>query len=175
MSSADLEHAPQWGPAMAALPTDKQRSFVIGLFMAPKRAGRLLYAVRTAGYGTETSTNNALNVTASRLMSDERIQRAIAEESQKRLRGLSPDVIGAIEALVNNPKHKDHGRALAMVLDRVDPMQTTHNVNVTDNRTGSHLAIKQVIERIEELAQKFDVCALPAPKVIEGECSEVGT
>ncbi len=32
--------------------------------------------------------------------------------------------------LVRDPKHREHGRALSMVFDRVDPAQTHHMVDV---------------------------------------------
>jgi hypothetical protein len=171
----EIEKPPEWGPAMAALPTDKQRGFVVALFLAPKKRGALIHAARAAGYGTGTSTNKSLSVMAARLVADERVQEAIVEESRKRLRGLAPSAIAAIESLVNNPKHKDHGRALDMVLSRADPVVTTHNISVSHKRELSPLALAKVLERIEELASKVGAPALPAPKVIEGKAVEVGS
>src|SRR5665213_2752583 len=130
MIELNTSDTPEFGPMMAALPTDKMRSFVVGLFLAPRKRGRLIYAAKTAGYGTDTSSNKSIGVMASRLMADERVQAAILEESQKRLRGLAPDAVQAIERLVNNPDHRDHGRALGMILERADPVISTHNVKV---------------------------------------------
>ncbi len=165
----------KWGPAMAALPTDKQRAFVVALFLAPMKRGALIYAARAAGYGTDDSTNKSLGVMAARLMADERVQEAIAEESHKRLRGLAPRAIVAIESLVNNPAHKDHGRALDMVISRADPVATTHNVRVSDDRLSPNagMAMEKVLKRIDELAAKFGVPALPSSKIIEGAAVEV--
>lgn len=172
---SETETMAQWGPMMAALPSDKQRSFVVCLFMAPKKRGAPIYAARAAGYGTESSSNKSLGVMAARLMADDRVQEAIAEESRKRLRGLAPSVIAAIERLVNNPAHKDHGRALDMVLTRSDPVVTTHNVTVADKREPSPVAIEKVLARIDELAAKFGVPVLPSPKIIEGKAVEIGS
>ena len=51
-------------------------------------------------YGTPTSTNKSLSVISSRQAQDERVQDAIAEESHKRLRALSPTAISALEKLI---------------------------------------------------------------------------
>lgn len=164
----EIAEAPQWGPKMQALANDKQRAFVCALFDAPKAKGRLIWAARAAGYGTATSTNKSLSVISSRLGQDERIQEAIAEESHKRLRTLSPGAIGALDSLIGNPNHRDHVRALAMVLDRSDPLQTTHTVRVEDVRPPSMEATEKVLARIEELAKRAGLIA-PAPPVIDGE------
>jgi hypothetical protein len=163
----------EWGPAMLALPNDRQRSFVIALFMAPKKRGASIYAAQVAGYGTEKSSRKSFGVMAARLMADERVQAAISEESRKRLRGLAPSAVAAIERLVNDPDHRDHGRALDMVLSRSDPPTSVHNVHVTDDRTTPR-ALDEVLKRIDELASKVGVSTSPAPKVIEGEVVRVG-
>lgn len=172
MSEAADDTMAEWGPKMAALPTDKMRGFVVGLFLAPKKRGAPIYAARVAGYGTDTSSNKSLGVMAARLMADERVQDAIAEESHKRLRGLAPSAIAAIERLVNNPAHKDHGRALDMVLSRADPVTTVHNVSVAHRHEPPPLALAKVLERIAELASRVGAPPLPAPKLIEGEAIE---
>jgi hypothetical protein len=173
MTQLIAEDAPAWGPKMAALPSDKQRGFVVGLFLAPAKRGRLIYAARIAGYGSDASSNKSIGVMAARLMADERVQAAIAEESQKRLRGLAPGAIVALESLINDPKHRDHGRALDIVLSRADPVATTHNISVTNARELSPMALERVLARIDELASKVGVPLAP-PKIIEGECREVG-
>ena len=67
---------------------------------------------------------------------------------------------------MNDPKHRDHARILALVYDRLDPMQTLHTVKVEDHRPASPENIAKVLERIDELARRAGL--LPAP-VIEGD------
>jgi hypothetical protein len=60
MEQEDIEY----GPKMRALKTERQRRFVIALFDAPRKEGRIIFAARVAGYGTETSTNKSLGSSA---------------------------------------------------------------------------------------------------------------
>jgi hypothetical protein len=152
------------GPAMRALATDKQRAFVRALFDAPQKDGRVIWAARVAGYCTETSTNKVLSTIGARLHTSEPIQAAIAEYSARALRGLSPSAIKALEDLIADPKHRDHARGIAMILDRSDPLMTTHNV-VVDHRSEREVvrATKEVIERIHELARRVGLPQLAAP------------
>jgi phage terminase small subunit len=169
---ATEEPAPEWGPKMAALPTDRQRRFVDGLFDAPKAKGRLIWAARVAGYGTATSSNKSLSVIASRLAADEHVREAIAEESHRRLRILAPSALAALSRLVDAPTHKDHGRALAMILDRTDPVETTHNVKVERVAPPSIAATEKVLTRIAELANSAGIPAQLMPPVIDAEIIE---
>lgn len=61
------------------------------------------------------------------------------------LRVGAPEAVKAIQNLVRDPTHKDHARALGMVLDRVDPITTHQIVDVT------HRTIDPQREAIEEL------------------------
>lgn len=169
---SDTEGNIEDGPAMRALANDKQRAFVRALFDAPSKDGRIIWAARVAGYGTETSTNKVLSTIGARLHTSEPIQAAIAEHSQRVLRGLSPSAIKALEDLIADPKHRDHARGIAMILDRSDPLQTTHNV-IVDHRSERQLvaATKEVIARIHELAQRAGLKELPPP--IDAEYSIV--
>jgi hypothetical protein len=70
---------------------------------------------------------------------------AIAEESKKIVRAGSPEAVSALYAMIRNPDHKGHERAVAMVLDRADPVVTQQNVQVT------HRVIDPDAEALEEL------------------------
>jgi hypothetical protein len=161
---------PEWGPKMNALPNDRWRNFVMALYdeEAPrKKDGLFLYAIRKAGFGTATSTANSLSVQAHRVCYDARTQKAIAEYSIAVVRaGLAPDVVKGIRNVVNDPNHRDFGRVLMGVYDRLDPLLTTHKVVVEDSRPASPENIAKVLERIDELAARAGL--LPAP-VIEGD------
>jgi hypothetical protein len=160
---SDTERDIENGPKMREL-NPRQQAFVCALFDAPRKDGRIIWAARVAGYGTPTSTNKSLSVIGSRLNVSDKIQAAIAEESQRRLRSLSPTAVQALENLLANPEHRDHARGIGMVLDRADPLQTTHNV-VVENKTPREFerATKAVLARIEELARRAGLPALPPP------------
>jgi hypothetical protein len=168
----DTEPQPEFGPAMRALPNDKWRNFVCALYEAPMKRGRVLWAARTAGIGKENSSNKSVGVMAARMLHDDRVQAAIAEESQRRLRAMPPEAIVALEAIIRDPAHKDHARGIAMVLDRTDPLQTTHTVKIEDTRPPSLEATQQVLDRIEKLMRGFGLIK-PAAPVIEGECTVI--
>ncbi|HUI12559.1 MAG TPA: hypothetical protein VL048_03705 [Xanthobacteraceae bacterium] len=172
-TNTDIEReGVEYGPAMRALANDRQRAFVCALFDAPRKEGRVIFAARAAGYGSADSTNKSLSVIGSRLHVSDKIQAAIAEESQRRMRGLSPRAIKALEDLIDDPTHRDHARGIAMVLDRSDPVATTHNV-VVEHREPHELvkATEKVLARIEELAARAGVRELPPP--IDAEFSVV--
>jgi hypothetical protein len=63
-------------------------------------------------------------------------------------------------------------RAVASVIDRVDPLQQNVSVNVRHEAPTVELT-EQVIARIEELARRAGVAALPAP--IDAEFAVVAT
>jgi phage terminase small subunit len=164
MSDAqNIEALPDWGPKMKALANDRQRLFVCALFDAPPHGkGQHIWSAKAAGYGTPTSSNKALGVIAARLLQDEKVQAAVREESHRRLRLLPPAAITAIQKLIADPSHRDHTRALAMVLDRTDPVEVKHEVNVHHDAPTVEMT-EQVLDRIEQLARRAGIASLPAP------------
>jgi phage terminase small subunit len=168
---------PQWGPKMLALSTEKQRRFVVALFdeEAPlKGDGLMIYAARRAGYGNKegTSSPKALSVMADRLAQSDRVKEAIAEYSRGVVRAISPDAIRAVRNLVRDPKARDHIRAVVAILDRSHPLETTHNVKVSDDRAPTAEVTEKVLARIAELARQAGLPALPPP--IDAEFQVVG-
>jgi phage terminase small subunit len=157
----------QEGPAMAAL-TPKQKRYVIALFEAPKSHGAMTFAARRAGYGTATSSRQSLSQMAYQVQGDPKVQAAIAEVSQQYITALGPHAVRALKKVLDNPSHRDFGRALGIVTDRVAPSQSTHTVKVEGEIKLSAQETAHVLARIEELAAKFAV-QIPAPKIIEGE------
>jgi hypothetical protein len=158
----------QDGPAMKALPTDRHRAFVRALYQVKPGFGAQSKAAKLSGWGQPLSSPASMATIASRLAHDERVLAAIREEDEKRIRSSAPRAISALSALVENPKHKDHARGIAMVLDRVHPVETTHHVKVEHDATPSFKETAQVLERIAELAAKFSV-RLPAPLLIDAQ------
>jgi hypothetical protein len=107
---------------------------------------------------------------AHRLTHDERVIEAIREYSEGMLRFSSPAAIQALQKLVADPKHKDHARGIAMVLDRNHPVETIQTLK--HHVTPEFRDTAEVMRRIAELAAKFNV--LPAPVVIDAHANEVG-
>jgi phage terminase small subunit len=155
------------GSALAAL-TPKQQAFVMSLFEAPRAYGSLTFAAKNAGYGNERSSRHSLSVKGHELHRDPKVQAAIQEVSRQYLTLLGPHAVRALKKVLDDPKSRDHGRALGMVLDRVAPTQSTSVVKVEGKIELSARETAQALERIEQLAAKFAV-RLPEPKIIDGE------
>jgi hypothetical protein len=173
VNKLDTDPSPEWGPAMSAL-SEKRRAFVVALFddAAPRKGqGLILWAAQLAGYGTPTSSKKSLGVIGTRIIHDDRVQAAIAEYSQRVLRAIPPEAIRALKNLIRDPKHKDHARGIAMVLDRADPVQTTHTIKVEDNRPPSIEVTQAVLDRIEALMHRAGLA--PPAKVIDGDAIDV--
>jgi hypothetical protein len=120
----------EWGPAMAALKSDRHRAFVLALYQIPPGYGAHVKAAKLAGFGTSTSSAKSWSVIASMLAHDTKILAALFEEDQKRIRASAPRAIRALQGLIEDPGHKDHARGIGMVLDRVHPAETRHFVDV---------------------------------------------
>lgn len=171
---APVEHVDgELGPAMAAL-NEKQRLFVRALFESPKKHGAAVYAARVAGYGTSTSSVRSMANIASRLSSDPKVQDAIQEESRKYVTTLGPLAVRALKNLAGTPSHRDHGRALGMIIDRVLPTQSTHTVKVQHDATPGMRDTAAALARISELAAQFGIDARSLPPLIEAKPVEKG-
>jgi hypothetical protein len=133
------------GPAMRALSNNRHRAFVEFLLLEPPGHGAQTRAARRAGFGHARTTPLNMARIASRLMRDDRIVAAIAEEARKIVRGGAPEAAKALLGLVRNPEHKDHARGIAMVLARTDPEVQQHDLHV------SHRIIDPDQEALEEL------------------------
>jgi phage terminase small subunit len=149
--------ATEWGPHMKALASDKHRMFVLALYQIKPGYGAHVKAAKMAGFGTETSSAKSWSVIASRLAHDEKILAAMREEDEKRIRASAPRAINALSRLIENPNAKDHARGIAMVLDRVHPAETVHNVKVEHEVSSSMRATAEVFAKIMELAARAGV------------------
>jgi hypothetical protein len=179
----------QLGPAMRALPNERWRRFVEALLIEPGGPGAQTNAAIKAGFGGRK--REYVTKIASRMMRDIRIIQALEEEGRKIVRSGGAAASKALMSLVDNPTHKDHARAISMVLARTDPeiqrhdMRVEHRVVDPDQEALEELrALRKLgtpqekllelyghngIERIERLEAKRAETA----KVIEGEYKEV--
>lgn len=148
------------GQAMKALPSDRHRAFVRALYQVKPGHGANVKAAKLAGFGSPTSSAGSMATIASRLAHDERVLAAIAEENSKRIRASAPRAISALSRLIETPSHKDHARGIAMVLDRVHPVETTHTLTVEHKASSSMKATAEVFERIMALAARAGVPAM---------------
>jgi hypothetical protein len=161
------------GPAMKALPNDRWREFVYHYTRAMPRKGALVAAYRAAGFGQGSTP--ASQAKAAWLMSrDERTIAAIAEESKKILRVAYPEGANALINLIRDPTHKDHGRALGMLMDRVFPVETRHNIEVVHKTVDPDLeaieelrALRQLGTSREKLIELFGASGLPRIEALE--------
>ena len=156
------------GPAMRAL-NARQRAFVFALFEENPGHGALAAAARRAGYGNPdgSSTARTMATIASRLADDERVQAAITEITKKRIRREGPAAVAAINEIVSNPGHKDRLRAATTILERIDPVETKHKIEVTHkaDHTKSALEHLEYLLRLgtseEALLAEFGPIGLP--------------
>jgi hypothetical protein len=158
---------------MKALPKDQWREFVYHYVRQPPQKGALVEAYRHAGFGKGgTPANQAKG--AWRLSRDERVIAAITEESKKILRVAYPEGANALVNLIRNPTHKEHGRAIAMLMDRVFPSETRHNIEVVhktidpDSEAIEELrALRQLGTSHEKLIELFGASGLPRIEALE--------
>jgi hypothetical protein len=129
---------------MQALPNDMQRAFVFNLCREKPRRGALVAAARKAGYCANSTPAIAAKF-AWKLSRDPRVLAAITEESRKILFCAFPEGANALLSLVRQPDHKDHLRALSLLLERTFPPESRHTVEVT------HKVIDPDQEALEEL------------------------
>jgi hypothetical protein len=153
------------GPAMLALPTDRHRAFVRALYTVRPGHGARVKAAKLAGFGTPQSTVQTMATIASRLAHDERVLAAIAEEDQKYIRSSAPRAMGALSRLIEDPRHKDHARGIAMILDRTMPLETV--VKVNHDATPAFSATAHVLARIADLAARAGIDLSKLPPMID--------
>ncbi len=138
-----------YGPAYKALPTDRQRMFVMEC-VEPTPNGEINYtqAARRAGFTGDPST---LKVTAHRLAHDTRVQAAMLEEATRRLGAAMPLATATlIQIMSTSPKEQTRLKAAAMVLDRGGmAVKTQHEVKVVHE-----LTTEEKIARAIQLAKE---------------------
>ena len=139
------------GPAMLAL-KEKQRAFVTCLLLEPPGHGAQVNAARRAGYGTAKKKPVHMANIASRLARHPKVVAAILEESRKMLRTGSPEAVNALIAMIRDPNHKGHLRAVGMMLERTDP--TVYHQHVTVERKQSE---EEMVEFVRRFAKELGV------------------
>jgi phage terminase small subunit len=142
----------EMGSAMRAL-TEKQRKFVLAMLLDQgKRFGRLKRCAQLAGYsGTQ------LNVTAHDLSRNPKIIEALQEEGRKLIHGgIYADAVVAVRNLVQDAAHRDHARAVGMVIDRVHPLTTHHSVDVVHRHENPDQVALEELKALRQLGATRD-------------------
>lgn len=142
---ASTEDFSSLGPAMREL-NERQRLFVRSLVIQRPGYGALSRAARQAGYCKDAKGDPAnISKHAHDLSRNEKIIAAIAEESKKVIRTAFPEAVSALLNMIRDVNHKDHARAVMALIDRCDPPQTKHSIDVV------HRTIDPDREALEEL------------------------
>jgi hypothetical protein len=186
----------KWGPAMRAL-SDRGRAFVLALFSVAPGFGAAVRAAQEACYGTTTSTPQSMASIASGLMHDEKILAAVREHSERYIKNSAPRALTALMNLIEDPSSRDHARGIAMLLDRVHPVESHHSIDVQHTVTVDHRketldslrAFKRLGVSRERLLEIFGFSGLSiyereleredaeaagqTPRLIEGTATEV--
>ena len=157
------------GPKMLAIP-EKQREFIIALFTRVRPGhGAASKAARLVGFGTATSSPQSIASISSRLMNNEVVLDAMREFGERFIRSTAPAAIRAMHKLILTPSHKDHARAVSMVLERVHGVETTHHVKVDHDASPSLVATAAVLARIHALALSAGIDPARMPPLIDAK------
>jgi hypothetical protein len=133
------------GPAMRVL-TERQRAFVHAYLTEKPGYGALTRAYRRAGYRNPGGVARTLSKTAHSLSRHPKIVAAINEEAKKIIRGVGhAEAVAAIMNMIRDPSHRDHARAVDMILARADPAISKQSIDVV------HRTIDPDQEALEEL------------------------
>jgi phage terminase small subunit len=121
----------------------KERGFVDALMTLEPAHNSFAQAARRAGYGTPTSTPLVMTQIGSRLSKRPHVAAAIASEAKRHLRTLGPKAVSGLQAVMNDPNHRDFLKAIRTVLDRSDPAVQVVDVKHT-HEDHDALAIEQL-------------------------------
>jgi hypothetical protein len=155
------------GEKMKALPTDRHRAFVRAMYQVKPGHGAPVRAAKLAGFGTPQSSAQSMATIASRLTHDPRVQEAFAEQDKLYIRAAAPRAIRALSNAIENSGHKDHMRAVAVVMDRIHPLESVHHVKVEHDATPALIATAAVLARINELARRAGIDPAKMPALID--------
>lgn len=168
----------EWGPAMRALGSDRQRAFVFAYVMGGGRNYRAAYI--EAGY--TAANNNVVGVEAYKLAHDDRILAAIREESAKRLGRAGAAAADFLARIVEDEDMKKTLRLKASleVLNRIGIHAMTEHKVTVEKRMNP----QEKIEHAMALAKALGLdpkkllgqagVSLPSPGRVEGsDMSEI--
>lgn len=136
----DLVPTENLSEAMRAL-RPKMRRFVELLFDGSIKPGHGMFteAARQAGY--EGSTPQFMSNIAQRLLANEKVQRAMTEQTRLSVRHEAPRAVAAMREIIDDVDHKDRAKMVMAVINRHDPevsrVDVAHTVEVIDHKQAS--------------------------------------
>jgi hypothetical protein len=149
---AHAEPAPEFGPAMRALPLRWQRA-VTALFIT---GGNKTQALRHAGYQAKP---NSLHVMATRIFADDRVRAAVKEVAARQIDIAEPELLSTTLAIMRdqNEPARDRLRAVAMVWDRANPVVSKHKLEVEHHVSSDERDIQhyQALRRLGAPEEAF--------------------
>lgn len=163
------DDTPRWGPAMAALPNDRWRRFVVAIYDedAPRKGkGLWPWAMGRAGFTFKNSAVAGIN--AQQMLHDPRIKKACAEYSRTVLRSPSPVTIKAVRELLENPKSRHHAKAIDAVLARSDPLPRPSTTINIDNTVRVETTGDEMMAKIYELGTKLGISRADTDALLRG-------
>jgi hypothetical protein len=161
-----------YGPAMQALP-ERMRLFVEALLT--QGDDNCTRAAITAGYANEPNSN--IRAAAYRVHHDERVQRAIQEESLRRATGADVMAISSLIKIAKNETTKDGDRlkAISMILNRGGLPEITR---VENTHIHMDLTLEQKLNKLKAMMREDpDIRAIVAQQepglIMDAEFKEV--
>lgn len=162
------------GPKMSKL-TAKMRGFVLAIMAQGDRNATT--AAATAGYAT--ASYGSLKVQAHMLWHDERIQEAIHEEAQKRLKGLLPMAVNVVAGIMENTQAPEAVRlkAAMVTMDRAGLHAVSEKINTDGGVADDPDRMKRIIAMARVLGIPIEQLvgqrlALAQPVITEAEYVE---
>lgn len=154
-------------PAELADLSKRERTFISAYLTGLSGA----QAARTAGYGRPdgTSTPDTLSRIGRRLLTYERIQRALLVMARAEIKGIVPQAIQATKEIIADKHHKDRARVSLAILERADPtvqriegsIMHTHKVDYRQEALAQLKTLKQLGVSRQHLEELFGFSGLP--------------
>jgi hypothetical protein len=143
----------------------KMAAFANALFIAKPGFGGPAEAARLAGYNGDPAT---IATISQRLINHPMVIEAVIDITKRRIGSLGPQAINMLQAIMANPIHKDSYKSCLAILDRISPLITKQEINVTHEGIDPtmtalrHLKYLLSIRATEDqLLQVFGVNGLP--------------
>jgi phage terminase small subunit len=140
-----IEHP--YGPAMSSL-TPLQQRFVEALIVAPLVPP--FNSMRTAGY---KGTPDACHKATKRALARTDVLEAIKEASAAKMRAMLPKAVEALDGVLENPKHRDHLKAVTVIMDRAG----LHEIKESKKTIEHTINTPVMIAKIKAMAEMLGV------------------
>jgi hypothetical protein len=163
-----LDPDEQYGPAMSAL-TERERAWVLAVVAL---GGKPKEAAAAAGYGaqgTAEQKDNAQRQAASRLNRSPKVQAAVIEEAESRLKSGALLASEAMLSMVEDPLSKHHFKAVKELIERTQGPVVQKQEIVVKREV---LTDAQLDQRIQLLQQRLASAGLLPPPA-RGEVVDV--